>query len=158
VDASLSGIKVHMTRNDFQTVLHCLDLPSGSAHTGGQKDILRRISLVTWHMHFSEGGSLTCVPRNVVYDHKKQRVDIGFQYIFKSSTDERLAVAVAFGDSARLQRNVDYRHGGKSVPAAFWYLIRLGFHYGSLHIVYLIRNMLGRGWRVSTRFLTKEIW
>ncbi len=158
VDASRSGIKVHMTRNDFQAVLQCLDLPSWSAHDSVPKDILRRFSLVTWHMHFPEGGSLACVLRNVVFDQNKERYDIGFNYIFKSSTDERLAVATAFGDSARLQRNVDYRHGGKSVPAAFWYLIRLGFHHGSLHIVYLIRNMLGRGWLVCTRILTKETW
>ena len=157
VDASRSGIKIHMTQDDFQTVLTMSGhSPSWSAHDSVPKDILCRLSLVTWHMHFPEAGSLACVLRNVSFDQKNERYDIGFNYIFESSTDERLAVATAFGDSARLQRNLDYRHGGKSVPAAFWYLIRLGFHHGSLHIVYLIRNMLGRGWLVCTRILTKE--
>lgn len=156
VDASRSGIKIHMTRDDFQAVLQCLNIPSWPRHDRVPKDILCRFSQATWHMHFPEGGSLACVLRNVAFNQPKERYDLGFNYIFESSTDERLAVAAAFGDSARLQRNVDYRHGGKSVPAAFWYLIRLGFHHGSLHIVYLIRNMLGRGWLVCTRILTKE--
>ena len=152
VDASRSGIRVRLSQDDFHSILtlsgHSRSWP---AHDSTSKDIMCRLS-DRWYLHLPEGGSIASVLRNVSFD-KKSNVYMGFNYIFESSSDERLAIATAFGDSTRLQRNLYYRYGGKSVPAAFWYLIRFGFHYGSLHIVYLARNTLRLG---CARILTKK--
>jgi cellulose synthase (UDP-forming) len=50
----------------------------------------------------------------------------GLQYDFKTPVESRLAVAVAFGSSANLERRAAERHSGINMLYALWFLAKIG--------------------------------
>lgn len=156
INASRSGIKVKIKIEDIKTILQSQNDISESIHDYSSKAMQNYILNARWHIYFSSIKSLACKIRNITVDKKNGYFYVGMNYVFESPSDERLAVDIAFGDSNRLQKNIDKLHSGKSVPSAFWYLIRLGIHHGSLHLVYLMRNVLARIWIICGNLLTKD--
>ncbi len=81
-------------------------------------------------------------------DPHQNTMYLGLLYLFTSVEDERYAVALAFGDSQQLQRNLDKNHVGKSILGALWYLAQIAFLEGGMHIYYqgktALRHLLGR--------------
>jgi cellulose synthase (UDP-forming) len=71
-------------------------------------------------------------------------VHLGFSYEFRSPADERAAIRIAFGSSEKLIRNNSRRHGGRTTPTAFLYLVKYAIQYGFSHLYLLFANLLVR--------------
>ena len=75
---------------------------------------------------------------------KDNRVHLGFSYLFGSPADERAAISIAFGSSEKLIKNNSKRHGGRTTPTAFLYLIKYAIQYGISHLYLLFANLFVR--------------
>jgi cellulose synthase (UDP-forming) len=79
-----------------------------------------------------------------VSPRKDNCVHVGFSYEFRSPADERAAIRIAFGSSEKLIKNNSRRHGGRTTPTAFLYLVKYAIQYGFSHLYVLFAGLFAR--------------
>ena len=72
------------------------------------------------------------------------RVSLGIMYRFNNIEEERTAVAVPYGSSEQLIKNLERRHRRRSVVSAFLTLLRQAIWRGGWHILVIGANMIRR--------------
>lgn len=71
-------------------------------------------------------------------------VSLGIAYRFSNIDQERAAVAIPYGSSEQLKKNLERRHQRRSVLAAFLTLFRKAIRRGGWHVVVVSANMMRR--------------
>ena len=66
----------------------------------------------------------------------------GLIYRPETVEEQRIAIALAFGDSERLKQNLHHRHRGRGVFSALGYLAGKGFLHTLRHVVFKLKQIL----------------
>jgi cellulose synthase (UDP-forming) len=122
-------------------------------------DLFHQAAIVT--LRFADGKVLQARIENRQWGPRKQHLHLGLAYRFANIQDERYAVDLAFGDSARLQENLDRRHQGKSILGALAHIAVLAVIEGSKNLWWQLRNLWDLAYGAMGRTLrhgkTKEL-
>lgn len=119
IDASTSGIRIQLHCDAKQTAL----LAQLAQHTPLRLQFVHRAISLT----------------SIVQDSAlvATGATLGLAYRFNSAADERTAVAIAFGSSEQLQKNIARRHQGKSLLMGLLNVFGLAVRYGLGHCAFL---------------------
>lgn len=147
-DGSRLGIGVEICFSDWDTAKRQLAVEN-----------FHESAIVT--IGFSDGKKLQAKIENKKWIHQGKCISIGLAYRFADLKDERYAVDLAFGSSARIQENLDRRHKGKSILGALWYITILALTEGSKNIWWQLQSLwdlaYGTMGKVIRSWKTKEI-
>lgn len=90
-----------------------------------------------------------------VFLDDEEHASIGIAYKLQSTTEERAAIAIAFGSSAQLIKNKIRRHSRRSILGSFIFLARLAILHGLKHLAFLavskLRGFFFRAKKIQTR-------
>jgi cellulose synthase (UDP-forming) len=115
----------------------------------------------TLSLAFADGKTLGARIENRQWSTDRQSLYLGLAYRFADIDDERYAVDLAFGNSVRLQDNLDRRHQGKSILGALGHIAALALTEGSKNIGWQLLHMWERASRAWSglfhRRKTKEL-
>ena len=123
------------------------------------QDLFHKAAVVT--LRFADSKVLQARIENRQWEPRQRHLHLGLAYRFADIQDERYAVDLAFGDSARLQENLDRRHQGKSILGALAHIAVLAVIEGSKNLWWQMRKLwdlaYGAMGRTLRRSKTKEL-
>jgi cellulose synthase (UDP-forming) len=134
-----------------------LELRFPSLNAGDRQRVLALFrKAATLSLAFADGKTLAARIENRQWRTDRHSLSLGLAYRFADIRDERYAVDLAFGDSARLQDNLDRRHQGKSIPGALAYIAALALTEGPKNIGWQLRHMWERASRAGSGLLHRR--